>query len=277
MNWFERNTGLRRWASWLSSASLIASMAALLASMATPAAHAGQQGTSVPVNDMQLAVSSQPPVTYHGGPVQHDPQIYLVFWDFYKDPLRERSYLTSFMRSIGGSRWLATVHQYGGGSPRNLLKGTWSDYHDLSIARNPSKPELAGEVSRAVLHFGIPKWSTANRNNINIQIVIALPFGGVCEGYHDFLLFYGGNNWGITYTALGYNSEAGCRGGAVTESHELAEAITEPVHSTGWYDKHGQEIGDKCMGKNGHIWASGNEFFVQKLWSNQARGCVLSS
>ena len=276
-NRFERITGSRRRASWALTATLIASMAAfLLALMVTPAAHA-VQGTAAPVNDVQLGVSSQPPVTYRGGPVQHDPQVYLVFWDFFKDPLGERSYIASFMKSIGGSRWLATVNQYGGGSPRNLLKGTWSDYHDLSIAKNPSGPELMAEVSRAALHFSIPKWSTTNRNNVNIQIVIAEPSGGVCNGHHDWLWFYGGNNWGITYTALPYNSDAGCRGGAVTESHELAEAITDPQPFTGWLDRNGNEIGDKCDGKNGHIRVGGNNFFVEELWSNRAGHCVLSS
>lgn len=277
MNCFERSTGLDRWASRVFTATLIASVtAALLSSMVTPAAYAGQ-ATSVTVNNMLRATSSQPPVTHHGGPVQHDPQVYLVFWDFFKDPLGARSYIANFVRSIGGSRWLATVNQYGGGSPRHLLKGTWSDYHDLSIAKNPSKQELVAEVSRAALHFGIPKWSTTNKNNINVQIVIALPFGSVCNGYHDWLWSYGGNNWGITYTALPYNSEAGCRGGAVTESHELAEAITDPQPFTGWLDRNGNEIGDKCYGQNGHIRVGRNDFFVQKLWSNRAGRCVLSS
>ena len=273
----ERSAGLCSWASRrLTVAVLTTIAAALLASMLTPAAFA-RQGAQVLVNDMQSGVSSQPPLTHHGGPVQHDPQVYLVFWDFYKDPLGERSYITSFVRSIGGNRWLATVNQYGAGSPRNLLKGTWSDYHHLSIAENPSEPELMAEVSRAALHFGIPKWSITNKNNINIQIVIVEPLGGVCNGHHGWLSFYGGNNWGITYTALPYNSEAGCRGGAATESHELAEAITDPQPFTGWLDSNGNEIADKCNGQNGHISAGGNDFFVEKLWSNRAGRCVLFS
>src|SRR5260370_1284309 len=63
----------------------------------------------------------------HGGPVQNAPKVYVVFWHWTSDPSGEQPYLSRFLSSIGGTTWLSTVNQYGGGSTGNLLAGTWSD------------------------------------------------------------------------------------------------------------------------------------------------------
>lgn len=51
-----------------------------------------------------------------------------------------------------------------------------------------------------------------------------------------------------------------------TSSHELCEAITDPVPGTGWYDDRNGEIGDICAWAfkklGGHV--------VQLEWSNAA-------
>ena len=53
-------------------------------------------------------------------------------------------------------------------------------------------------------------------------------------------------------------------------SHELAEAITDPVPGEGWYDDTSGEIGDICAWQNKRLGA----YEVQLLWSNRARACV---
>src|SRR5579863_3698325 len=74
-------------------------------------------------------------VSNHGGPVQTAPHVYVVFWDWTSDPSGEQAYLTRFLQSIGGTSWLGTVKQYGGGAQANLLGGTWSDTNPV-----PARP-----------------------------------------------------------------------------------------------------------------------------------------
>jgi hypothetical protein len=70
----------------------------------------------------------------------------------------------------------------------------------------------------------------------------------------------------------------------VSESHEIAEAATDPNTTTGFRVPSrpgntgpggcvGSEIGDLCQG-NGEAAAISNGFFVQNIWSNRANACV---
>ena len=90
-------------------------------------------------------------------------------------------------------------------------------------------------------------------------------------GYHSDI---GGN---LFYAVMPYPNCAGCTGGlppqdalTSTSSHELCEAVTDPVPGLGWYDDHHGEIGDICAWKTRTL---GN-YTVQLEWSNRAGACV---
>ncbi len=90
-------------------------------------------------------------------------------------------------------------------------------------------------------------------------------------GYHDHI------NAQIFYAVVPYPGCAGCLAGlgpldALTSicSHELAEAITDPVPPQGWYDDSHGEIGDVCAWQNKRL----GRYTVQLLWSNRTSGCV---
>ena len=68
-------------------------------------------------------------------------------------------------------------------------------------------------------------------------------------------------------------------------SHEHNEAITDPQGSA-WYDRRGQENGDKCawnfgsaLGTTGsgsyNQLINGHTYWLQQEWSNKSSGCVL--
>jgi hypothetical protein len=89
-------------------------------------------------------------------------------------------------------------------------------------------------------------------------------------GYHDT---FGG---GIYYAVMPFPNCAGCMGGmtnldalTTTSSHELCEAITDPVPGQGWYDDTHGEIGDICAWQTKKL---GN-YTVQLEWSNKAASC----
>jgi hypothetical protein len=89
-------------------------------------------------------------------------------------------------------------------------------------------------------------------------------------GYHDTF----GN--GTYYAVMPFPNCAGCLGGLTnldaltsTSSHELCEAITDPVPGQGWYDDTHGEIGDICAWQTKKL---GN-YTVQLEWSNKDASC----
>ena len=55
-----------------------------------------------------------------------------------------------------------------------------------------------------------------------------------------------------------------------TSSHELCEAITDPIPGMGWYDNDNGEIGDICGWKIKDV----GTYKVQQEWSNRENDCV---
>src|SRR5215831_19999915 len=97
--------------------------------------------------------------------------------------------------------------------------------------------------------------------------------GSSCQafcGYHSDIAGQ------IFYAAMPYPSCQGCTGGlspfdalTSTSSHELCEAITDPIPGRGWYDAVHGEIGDICAWHFKKIGA----YNVQLEWSNKAGKC----
>jgi hypothetical protein len=81
----------------------------------------------------------------------------------------------------------------------------------------------------------------------------------------------------IYYAVMPYPDCTGCLGGlplldalTSTSSHELCEAITDPIPGQGWYDDQNGEIGDICAWSTKRL----GSYAVQLEWSNSAGRCV---
>jgi hypothetical protein len=220
----------------------------------------------------------------HGGPVETAPKVYVVYWGWTSDPSGEQPYLNKFLSSVGGTSWLSTVSQYGGGYTGNLLAGTWSD--SASVPKRPSDSAIQAEAAKAASHFG-------TGTSYNVEIVVATPTKHSESGFGTQWCAYHGDvssDPNVTYTYLPYMTDVGTSCGensvnsgsagildgvSIVEGHELAETITDPLLNA-WYDSAGYEIGDKCAWVNlGDVTMSGGTFAMQPLWSNSAGGCVM--
>jgi hypothetical protein len=69
---------------------------------------------------------------------------------------------------------------------------------------------------------------------------------------------------------------SGCQGSLAlfdaiisTSSHELCEAITDPIPGEGWYDNANGEIGDICAWQTKTV----GQYTVQLEWSNSSGFC----
>ena len=202
----------------------------------------------------------------------------------------------------------------------DVLAGTWIDTvngYPANLA--PTGGDLAAEAERAATHFG----NTTQASNLNAQYVIASPSSADPDGWLDPVNGYcayhdntadptidgsgpaAGPN--LAFTNLPYVADAGpdCGAGSVNnpgttdgvtiaEGHEYYETLTDPYPSlpnngfvaTGWTDRKGGEIGDKCEflqagqpGGPADITLATGTFAVQGMWANNSgrRGhCVLT-
>lgn len=232
-------------------------------------------------------------MTYHGGPVEHSPHVYIVFWGpnwnnkNTNEPAAQQ-YLISFYQGLGQAPddWTRTESQYGdkGGHPvfgKSLYAGS---FVDNGTPENPvSTRNLGSELNKAATHFNLSV--AAARQSM---IVIA-PQSGTCyapapngavfagncgaqqtQGYCAYHSFAGSSSVYLPVVILPYQLDAGqgCGqdfvnpsgtfdGFSITAGHETAETITDPTIAA-WYDANdlgisGGEIADKCAW-GGSLW-----------------------
>jgi hypothetical protein len=93
-------------------------------------------------------------------------------------------------------------------------------------------------------------------------------------GYHDSFTLSGHS---VMYAVLPYPSCGGCLGTnsafnalTGTTSHEISEAITDPVPGSGWYDDSNGEIGDICAWQ----FRQDGGYSVQLEWSDKQGSCI---
>ena len=220
-------------------------------------------------------------VTYHGGPVQHSPQVYLVFWgpEWNSDPEEEQSasYLLSFYKGLGTSEdtWSRITSLYANGTGKPAFSGSVfvSSFIDTSAPPAEVTPDdIAAEAIAAASRFGIKDLADA-------QVVVAAqsgtcfsdgfegsscpPASGPAPGYCGWHAAVPDGSGALSYVNLPYEPDAGFNCGAdwinaegpldgfsTVGGHEYAESITDPVPDSGWMDSSdsvsGGEIADKC-------------------------------
>ncbi|MBV8722327.1 MAG: hypothetical protein JO277_09270, partial [Candidatus Eremiobacteraeota bacterium] len=203
-------------------------------------------------------------MTYHGGPVQHVPTVYLVFYGFsftgppwtdaVNDPDGVAAYVENFFTDLDCTTWMNTTTQYSDTTGyitnpcTSMLAGTYVDHSPPPT--NPfHEADLYNEVYRLQNHYGIAY-------NVNTNWVVVTPhgmqendntnFGKFCA-YHSY--YYISTTPTQPFTLLPYVPDAGPACGAsyladgsgvlegvsINAGHEEAETQTDPFID-GWYD-----------------------------------------
>jgi serine protease len=240
-------------------------------------------------------ILSTAPLTYHGGPVQTNPKIYVVYWgsawNGSGDPKGVRAYYNAFLGIIGGSRWLNSVTQYtqSGGQHVGNAAGSFAGSYVDTTSSPPSRPSqsaLANEAAKAAAHYG--------DYSASASYIVALPHGIRPSGFgtqycawHSSATISGKGT--IAYTNEPYLPDVGasCGAGSVNSpgtldgvsivgGHEQGETETDPQPNSGWLDSSGAENGDKCAWTNLINNPNAGGYPTQPLWSNANNGCVQS-
>jgi Ricin-type beta-trefoil lectin domain/Putative Ig domain len=231
------------------------------------------------------------PVTYNGGPVQHNPHVYLLLWGpNWSSDTTTATYLEDFYGGLGvlpQDKWSTITSQYADGSGHPVFNGSVlvGAFQDMSIPpTGATQAQIAAEADAFASDHAITDLTDA-------QIVVATQSGTCPAGFDDSSCAGGaGTNCGWhssskePYVNLPYMPDAGtaCGQDAVNTTtgtddgfslvggDEYADTITDPDPSTGaapgasptpgWLDTNdvvtnplvsAGEIADKCL------WSSG--------------------
>jgi hypothetical protein len=140
--------------------------------------------------------------------------------------------------------------------------------------------DLQNLLAQAISTGGLPE------PDVNSLYMLFLPSGvtvdmgsdASCQtfcGYHNTFSLTSGQP--VYYAVLPYPDCDGCSAGlaafdalTATTTHEFAEAVTDPVPGTGWYDQANGEVGDICAWQ----FRQDGQYNVQLLWSNVQRTCI---
>ena len=227
------------------------------------------------------APAAAPHLTYRHGPLLSAVQVFTIFWGTAWKVAENASLaakMNQFFDYILTSQLMDQLGEYSipgqtiGHGSRIGTTGLTSPEPGTSVQDGEIQQFLQQEINSGTLPA----------TNANTLYFVFLPEGvtvvqgnsSSCQafcGYHDSF----GN--GVYYAVMPYPGCSGCTGGLApfdaltsTTSHELCEAITDPIPGEGWYDDTNGEIGDICAWKTRKV---GN-YTIQLEWSNKANSCV---
>jgi hypothetical protein len=221
-------------------------------------------------------------LVYGGGPLIANVEVYTIFWgnNWAKTPayVTLAKNINAFYKAILVSPLIDQLSEYN-------VPGHTIGHGSLTGTKTITAKAPASHVSDAQIQKALQGWIKAktvpghNANTlyfIYLDINVKVMMGGSSSctqfcGYHSDITS------SIYYAVMPFPSCAGCLGGMSafnaltgTSSHELCEAITDPIPGNGWYDNQYGEIGDICAW---HFKTLAG-YNVQLEWSNAHNSCV---
>jgi hypothetical protein len=228
------------------------------------------------------AQTAAPQLTYRGGPVLTAVEVFTVFWGsaWQQDSNSQTvTGINAFFDYILSSPLMDQLAEYS-------VNGQAIGHGQRTGTATVTTPEPGSSVAdsdiQSMLQQQIGNNPDFPQPNANTLYFVYLPSGVTvtlggsqsCSafcGYHDT---FGSQTY---YAVEPYPDCNGCLGGlaafaalTTTSSHELCEAITDPVPGQGWYDDANGEIGDICAWQTKTV----GQYTVQQEWSNQQGACV---
>ena len=221
-------------------------------------------------------------LTYRNGALMPNTEVFTIFWGKdWKTPSLSAlaNDINTFFTSILTSSLIDQLSEYNtpkikighGKLTGSITITTGAPTHSITDSQIQTQLKNWIQTNKA---FPKPGKNTLYflyfENGVTVSMGGSKSCSSFC-GYHDAI---GSNTF---YAVMPYPGCAGCLGGMTvkdaltgTSSHELCEAMTDPVPGTGWYDDHNGEIGDICAWQFKTV----NGFNVQLEWSNKNNKCI---
>jgi hypothetical protein len=235
----------------------------------------------VPLRLEALAPVGAPQLTYRGGPLLSEAQVFVFFWGdaWQQDPqVALVQQINSFFDYVLTSEVMDQLAEYS--VPGSTIShGTRTGSIELTTA--PPSSVSDGDVKQLLQQEissdpAVPQPTSSSLYFVFLPpgVTVGLNGGASCVnfcGYHSDI------DGQVFYAVMPYPDCSGCAGGlsvidalTATTSHELCEAITDPVPGQGWYDDQNGEIGDICAWQT----KQSGGYTVQLEWSNAAGRCL---
>lgn len=235
----------------------------------------------VPLRLEAAAPVGTPRLTYRGGPLLASVQVFLLFWGdaWSQEPLSQVvSQLNGFFDYALTSPLMDQLAEY---SAPGFTIGHGTRTGSLELTTPPPSSVTDSAIQALIQQEiasdpAVPKPSPSSLYFVFLApgVSVSLSGGVSCTsfcGYHSEI------NGQVFYAVMPYPDYQGCAGSTsvldaltATSSHELCEAITDPVPGQGWYDDANGEIGDICAWQTKELGA----YTVQLEWSNSAGRCT---
>jgi hypothetical protein len=227
------------------------------------------------------APAAAPHLTYRGGPLLTAVQVFTFFWGDGWQGEPQAGLMQQMMQFFDFVVTSPLIDQLGEYGVAGKKIG-----HGADLGATPVAGALGSSVDDSAIQTFLQQEISTNQavpqptpNSLYFVftppgVAINLDGSSSCSafcGYHNDI------NGQIFYAAMPYPDCMGCTGAASvldamtsTTSHELCEAITDPIPGQGWYDDSNGEIGDICAWQTKQLGA----YSVQLEWSNKAGSCI---
>jgi hypothetical protein len=222
-----------------------------------------------------------PKLTYRNGPLLTAVQVFTIFWGATWNDAPQNALLTKvneFFDFILSSQLLDQLAEYSVPN-QTISHGVLIGTITLSTpapGKTVDDSAIQNLIQQEISAGTLPASTPNSLYFVFLPPGVTVTQGGSasCQvfcGYHDAI------NNSIFYAVMPYPGCAGCLGGIAdfdaltsTTSHELCEAITDPIPGQGWYDDNNGEIGDICAWETRTL----GGYTIQLEWSNKAKKCV---
>ena len=229
----------------------------------------------------RLAAAVSPQLTYRNGPLLTNVEVFTVFWGAaWQDRTNSAvaKQMNEFFDFVLTSKLMDQMAEY---SVAGKTIGHGRRIGSLALTTSEPGRKVQDSAMQKMLQAEIAAGGLPAKNANSLYFVFLAP-GTQAElegsaSCTDFCGYHDATSDNIFYAAMPYPNCTGCEGGLATldaltstSSHELCEAITDPIPGQGWYDDANGEIGDICAWKTKKL----DGFTVQLQWSNAAAACV---
>lgn len=220
-------------------------------------------------------------LTYRKGPLIASAQVFTIFWGAAWKTAPQSALIpriNAFFDFVLTSPLIDQLAEYNTG-PYKIVHGKRTGTATITTGlRGTSVTDTAIQtfLKQQIGKNGVPKVSANTLYFVYVQPGVRVVMGGSasCQAFCGYHSDIAGKTF---YAVMPYPGCTGCTGElpafdalTSTSSHELCEAITDPVPGLGWYDDTNGEIGDICGWQTKKL----GTYVVQLEWSNKAGQCI---
>ena len=220
-------------------------------------------------------------LTYRQGPLIPSVEVFTIFWGNLWKKAPQAAIIgkvNGFFEFVLTSPLIDQLGEYSVGRYR-IAHGRHAGSATITAASpgaSVTDSAIQAFLQQQIKGGALPKATSNTLYFLYVPPGVRVVMGGSasCQafcGYHNAI------GTKTFYAVMPYPSCAGCTGGlqpfdalTSTSSHELCEAITDPIPGQGWYDDINGEIGDICAWQTKKV----GSYTVQLEWSNTANRCV---